>query len=345
MTPEQKAKRFDEALERARIWKDKSGMPKDRQGILDDIFPELKENDSEKIRKEPIDFVKSRLAGFPECDRFIAWLGKQGEIDKESYKIDEKEKREFVGDGFIKCYADFQDFKEGETYWLEYIGDDKYNVRSDNLLGKTYHITPCQLYTVFKKLTWLEKQGEPNPYSGVSFKYDGHTWGMCARDGGVHILIDSNLKAFVSLDKSFIYPIHPQPIIVPQPAREADEEKVVNQNCVEPIDNIEPKFKVGDTMRTLQEVSNGITSGLPVVVSIDNEYYRCNNETIAIKDQNNYEYPPINKKHDAWSEEDKNLLNRLIGVLDGTNKEDYHEAWEEKFLPWLKSLKKRMNNN
>lgn len=25
-------------------------------------------------------------------------------------------------------------------------------------------------------LSWIEKQGEPNPYSGVSFKYNGHTW-------------------------------------------------------------------------------------------------------------------------------------------------------------------------
>lgn len=33
------------------------------------------------------------------------------------------------------------------------------------------------------------------------------------------------------------------------------------------------------------------------------------------------------------------MLNRLIGVLDGTNKEDYHEGWEDIFLPWLKSLK------
>ena len=48
------------------------------------------------------------------------------------------------------------------------------------------------------------------------------------------------------------------------------------------------------------------------------------------------------KKKFAWSEEDENLLNRLIGVLDGTNKEDYHEAWEEKFLPWLKSLKETL---
>ena len=75
-----------------------------------------------------------------------------------SFSIAENEKKDFVGNGFIKCYANFKDFKEGETYWLEYLGDDKYNVRSDNLLGKTYHITPCQLYTIFKKLTCLEKE-------------------------------------------------------------------------------------------------------------------------------------------------------------------------------------------
>ena len=50
----------------------------------------------------------------------------------------------------------------------------------------------------------------------------------------------------------------------------------------------------------------------------------------------------LEKQNPAWSEKDKNLLNRLIGVLDGTNEEDYHEAWEEKFLPWLKSLKQRI---
>ena len=40
-------------------------------------------------------------------------------------------------------------------------------------------------------IAWLEKQGKSNPYSGVSFEYDGHTWGMCARDYGVDILGDS----------------------------------------------------------------------------------------------------------------------------------------------------------
>ena len=46
---------------------------------------------------------------------------------------------------------------------------------------------------------WLEKQGEPNPYSGVSFEYNGYTWGMCARDNGVDILLDKQL--FKHLEK------------------------------------------------------------------------------------------------------------------------------------------------
>jgi len=47
-------------------------------------FPELKDED-ERIRKELIDFVKSRLAGFPQCEKFIYWLKKQGKqksVDK-----------------------------------------------------------------------------------------------------------------------------------------------------------------------------------------------------------------------------------------------------------------------
>lgn len=104
------------------------------------------------------------------------WLEKQGEIDKVSYEIAEKEKREFVGNGFIECYADFQDFEEGETYWLEYLGNDNYSVRSDNLLAKTYHITPGQLYTVFKMMAddLVEKQRtseETNAPTGYYGKY------------------------------------------------------------------------------------------------------------------------------------------------------------------------------
>ena len=54
----------------------------------------------------------------------------------------------------------------------------------------------------FLKTLNLEKKGEqrPNPYSGTSFEYNGHTWGMCARDGGVEILVDGHVKGRVFAD-------------------------------------------------------------------------------------------------------------------------------------------------
>lgn len=60
----------------------------------------------------------------------------------------------------------------------------------------------------------------------------------------------------------------------------------------------QPKFKVGDIMRTLQEAKDGWTDGMPVVVWLDEEYYHCNNEIIPIASQDEYEYPPMNRKED-----------------------------------------------
>lgn len=81
-------KAYKEALERARVWKEKSGMPSDRQGILDDIFPELKESEDEKIRKELIGFLKDNEASFdiksPVCQKickYIVWLEKQKPVE------------------------------------------------------------------------------------------------------------------------------------------------------------------------------------------------------------------------------------------------------------------------
>lgn len=57
-----------------------------------------------------------------------------------------------------------------------------------------------------------------------------------------------------------------------------------------------PIFNVGDVMRTKDEAKKGIVNGLPVVVSIDENYYHCTNELISIKDQFDYEYPPMTSK-------------------------------------------------
>ena len=101
---EEKAKAYDEALERARIWKDKSGMPADKQGILDDIFPELKESEDEKIRKELTKHLKEGVEGYmPAGDssdyrRWLDWLEKQGKSSDQIHYWTEEEIEPIISD-------------------------------------------------------------------------------------------------------------------------------------------------------------------------------------------------------------------------------------------------------
>ena len=87
MTIKEKAKAYDEAIERAKKFYTPDSNNVNLKATLEMIFPELKEDEDEMIRKELINFVKSRLAGFPECDRFINWIESQGEQANEIYPI------------------------------------------------------------------------------------------------------------------------------------------------------------------------------------------------------------------------------------------------------------------
>ena len=118
MTEKEKAEAYDEAIERA---KKLYG-----NGITEEIFPELKDGDDEKIRR-----------------------------------------------------------------WV--IDDIRYNMNNEPLNNSEYK------KKAEKAIDWFEKQCEPNPYSGVSFKYNGHTWGMCGRDGGVEIFVDGKIKERILL--------------------------------------------------------------------------------------------------------------------------------------------------
>ena len=92
MTEKEKAKAYDEAIERA---KKSYG-----NGITEEIFPELKEDDTERIRKWIIDDIRYNMNNEPlnnseykkKAEKAIAWLEKQGEqkptLPKWKYKKD-----------------------------------------------------------------------------------------------------------------------------------------------------------------------------------------------------------------------------------------------------------------
>lgn len=79
MTTEQKAKAYDEAIKRAKAFE----LP-EYKNIMASVFPELKESEDEKIRKELIAIysvgakVNAKTGDIPDRD-IVAWLEKQGE--------------------------------------------------------------------------------------------------------------------------------------------------------------------------------------------------------------------------------------------------------------------------
>ena len=138
MTTEQKVKAYDEAIERARKINSGEGIeaPPDWT-ICEVIFPELKENEDERLRKELIAFLKENhetgradetwsLSGI---ERWIAWLEKQGptvlsnssNIEKDEQKlannkVEPKLKIE-KGKWYVCDTSRYTDFIVGKAYY------------------------------------------------------------------------------------------------------------------------------------------------------------------------------------------------------------------------------------
>ena len=73
MTQEEKAKRYDKALERAKMSYHTGDYDKDTLEMLEIIFPELKESEDERIKGAIIDHLKDN-----NLIEWADWLEKQG---------------------------------------------------------------------------------------------------------------------------------------------------------------------------------------------------------------------------------------------------------------------------
>ena len=90
MTQEEKAKTYDEAKARmSRAYNDNRCTI----GFMNEIFPETKESEDERIRKEIISYLKRRLKMDPSIPvaigYWIAWLEKQGEQKPAEYTLEQ----------------------------------------------------------------------------------------------------------------------------------------------------------------------------------------------------------------------------------------------------------------
>lgn len=86
MTTEEKAKAYDKALERAKSFE----LP-EYKNIMASIFPELRENEDEKIRKELITHCRNTRCvteeGAERIAKWIAWLERQPKWTEEDEEL------------------------------------------------------------------------------------------------------------------------------------------------------------------------------------------------------------------------------------------------------------------
>ena len=138
MTEKEKAKAYDEAIERTKKLYS--------NGIAEEIFPELKESEDEKIRKEIISILRNAYwtSNRNRFNKLVAWLEKQGK--KSADKVEPKFK---VGD-WITFYGGnpFKILKiEAEMNGvLDYLllGQNGY----DSYFNKTYIDENARLWTI-----------------------------------------------------------------------------------------------------------------------------------------------------------------------------------------------------
>ena len=103
LTIEEKAQRYDKAVEKIKYVMEHGVSPVLNKEDLQDIFPELKKSEDERIRKELIDFIFDKTDTYElreKSNSWLAWLEKQGE--KKS--IDNLTPQEAMDIAVAKCF-------------------------------------------------------------------------------------------------------------------------------------------------------------------------------------------------------------------------------------------------
>ena len=206
---EEKAARYDEAIENERIRKEileyfQQFENEELRGVnISDWIAWLENVKTPFINNTDNSFIcdiKNIIDEAPgvlqaDKNRLIAWLEKQGG-HLENYDEAEKEKYDFVSGQYIQCRASFNEFKEYDSYWLEYIGNDTYIGRSDNILNQKFHITPRQLYRLFSQ-QHFSKEDNTNDETNAPTEY-GKYVDECLNEASKHFFSEGEDKYSVA---------------------------------------------------------------------------------------------------------------------------------------------------
>ena len=213
MTEKEKAKAYDKAIEIAKKWYNSPNIDKIDNRIIEEIFPELKESEDEKIKNAILNHLKKMWGNCQDdvcgvhVEDAIDWLEKQG---KEEYGL--------------KSFKD-----EDVRKFMQYI-EKQAKAYEFNLPNRSYDI-----YAFAKDLlVWLEKQSEQessqiNERVWLYLISDVLTW----KDGIGQYLDDPRVQELAKR-------------LCSEYAQKLYSPSNTGKNEQKSADKIEPKFNVGD---------------------------------------------------------------------------------------------------
>ena len=145
MTQEEKAKAYDEALKVLHKYDGVHIMF--TQDLKEEMFPELKESEDERIRKELLEHCKNQAKPYirtgnkcPQIQSWIAWLEKQSKENMiEALRLE---------------------YERGKSDVLQ---EQRKEWTSEDLLNRNEIMDILQEYNRDDLIAWLEKQGDQKP--------------------------------------------------------------------------------------------------------------------------------------------------------------------------------------
>ena len=305
-------------------------LSRSAKDVTEFLFPQLKKSENERISKKLIQLLQNggRLPD-EEHKQALSWLEKQSKIKLTHYDSAEKEKSDFVNGQFIQCRRSFNEFKEDESYLLEYIGDDTYIGKSDNVLDEEFYITPQQLFTLFTHQHCFSSESEQGSDENNedcneinnNIDYSSEIIGFLKNYVKAHgcTAMNSWVKWLESLlkDKAQLHPKQEwskkdEKIIKKiieslqryMPTDELSEEQDMiawlEKQFETSVDKVEPKFKVGDWIIHNKNIK--LANSLMLVTGKNNNEYLCKD----IAGQCSYNIEFIDKDYHLWTIQDAN---------------------------------------
>ncbi len=284
---EQKAQRYDRALERAREWYNDPHITIGLKGNLEDIFPELRESEDERIRKELISFLQlphPQFVGERKQERWLAWLEKQAPVEHFELKrghwymchrayccradyltVQEGERFEYKEDGVVKGFV----IKDPEKYFIEVhapapMEDDQNDeVRRRSTIQVLEYAKSLDAYNQYgkadidKNIAWLEKQSKVE---------------QAMRE------VEEKAEAFTQAHKG----------------ETSDEILAQMRGEQNPANKVEPKFKVGDW---IVNNDSGVIQHIKEIVNV-------NDETLYVFDEDKILDVNFQEQYHLWTIQD-----------------------------------------